>query len=306
MGTRVDWTPEERQKWRDAAIELLKQRKFKPPKDWIGLGHFMKIAREAQIVLPENRRRQLHSTHTMEPDFKFFIDAGFLPANVLDLKKGAAKRREEAQDPNVIRINQISDERDKAIELALQEEMRRKTAEAEVQVLRSRLAQVPSEAQVIKTFIADILSDVQARGRALPGPTSAQINETVAAAATTLQAATSQLKRHDPTPQSQDKPRKPKVLVFKPKEYNFTIPWDKWVHDFPDLMLEQVEARPDGKVNVPMGAEEAILIDGIRHATSADVRSVYPGARRVAPGDIPKMLTSIQCRLKEAKGANQP
>lgn len=304
MTKRVDWTPEERQKWREASLELLKQRKFKHPKNWMELGNFMRIVREAQIVLSESRRRDLRSTNAFEPDFQFFIDAGFLPVNVRDLRKGAGKREAEKTDPNLIRINQISDERDKAVELALGEESQRKAAEAEVQVLRAKLAQVPTEAQVIKTFIADILADVQARGRALPGPTSAQINETVATAAMNLQASTLHLKRHDPTPPSDTKPKRPKVLVFKPKEYNFTIPWDKWVKDFPDLMLEQIESRPDGKVNVPLGAEEAILIDGIRHATSDEVRSVYPGARRVAPGDIPKMLNSISTRLKEVKSVS--
>jgi len=62
--------------------------------------------------------------------------------------------------------------------------------------------------------------------------------------------------------------------------------------------MEQV--RQDGKVFVPQGAFEVLMIHGVRHATSNVVRDSYPGARMVMRSDVPKMLSHIVEKLKGA------
>lgn len=296
--TRIDWTDEERKKWFDAAIEMMKQQKFKPPTDWKGVSKFMNIVRQALVVLPENRRRPLYNTDTIRVDLPKFIEAGFIPANVLDLRKAGGKRGPDKDDPTTIRLNQLADERDAAVKLAEEQSAHTQVLKAENHRLLNELSKVPSEAQVIKTFIADILADVQARGRALPGPTGDEVNRIAreAAARETLHA-----KKHNPEPSSEERPKKPLVLIVNNENQPVNV--DKWQAQFPDITLREVDVRGDGRVTIPKGAEDVVMIQGVRHATTAAVKQVYPNARLVMNLEVANLLSSINERLKGEKHA---
>lgn len=302
MAGRIDWTDDERKKWFDATVEMVRQQKLKPPTDWKGVAAFMKIARQALVVLPENRRRPLTNADTIRLDIPKFIEAGILPANVMELRKDNGRGGANKDDPTTIRMNQLADERDAAVKLA--EEMQEKSNSMANLIieLRRELQRVPTEAQVVKTFIADILADVQARGRALPGPTGDEINRLTREYRANTSAAMEREtlhRKHNPEGTSDERPKKPTVAIFTIE----TAPsaFSKWQEQFPDLGLRQVDVRADGRVHVPSGAMEALLVHGVRHATSEEVRRHYPGAKIVMNTDIPKQLAMINERVKGSK-----
>lgn len=158
MGTRIDWTDEERRKVFEATVQMLKTNRVKtPPASPKELSAFMKVMRSAQVVLQENRRRPLGNIDAVSGDFlKMFIDGGYLPSNPDKLKKGAEKR--EGEDPNLRRINQLADERDAALSEATALKTQVNALDSENDQLRRRIASTPTEAEVVKKFVADILS----------------------------------------------------------------------------------------------------------------------------------------------------
>lgn len=296
--TRIDWTDEERKKWFDATVELLRQQKFKHPADWKGVAKFIRIARQGLIALAEHRRRTIASIDSIAIDIPKFIELGLLPANVMEMRKPGGRKGPDKTDPTVIRMNQLADERDAAVKLAEEVQEQNNGLAGQVMALRNELAKVPSEAQVLKTFIADILADVQARGRALPGPTGDEVNRVAREAATreTLHA-----KKHNPEPSSEDRPKKPMVLIVNNENQPVNV--DKWQAQFPDILLREVDVRGDGRVTIPKGAEDVVMIQGVRHATTAAVKQVYPNARLVMNLEVANLLSSINERLKGAKHA---
>lgn len=161
---KVIWTEHEEDKLFDA---LSRAYKADP-----SLKKSTKRAAElAQIALPEGRRRNVQSPlHWPQRLRARLVAAGFITSEMV---------KPEEIDKNILRINQLADERDQAIKERDELLEQNKGLAQQVVEFRKALQSVPSEAQVLKTFVADILWDVESRKRAVPGATSSQIEELV-------------------------------------------------------------------------------------------------------------------------------
>lgn len=93
--------------------------------------------------------------------------------------------------------------------------------------------------------------------------------------------------------------KKPRIVIFAGAEEP-TRSDEKWSRQFPDVTLRVERARADGRCFIPRGYDAAILVHGCRHATSAEVRTVYSGAPIVQRIDVPGAIGSIVVRLKGA------
>lgn len=293
-GTRIKWTEDEDRLVFNGTKDVIAQQKIKLPFTKVGV--FMNTVRSGQIVLPEHRRRQLFNLDSLARMLPRFKEEGIIPEEFLRHSKRVTP--DEKVDPQQARMNQLADERDAAVKARDDLLEQNQGLVQQALMLRRELQSVPTEAQVLKTFIADILADVQARGRALPGPSGEEINriQREAAARDTLHT-----KKHNPIPASEDRPKKPMVLIVNNENQPVNV--GKWQSQFPDILLREVDVRADGKVTIPMGAEDVVMIQGVRHATTAAVKEVYPNARLVMNLEVAKLLSSINERLKGAKHA---
>lgn len=133
-----------------------------------------------------------------------YLRKKLIEANILatDWKSKGRGSRSKPVDPNEARINQLADERDQALKLAVEHETVAKAARAEIAQLHTQLRSQPTEAEVIKNFIVDILAEVAARGRAI-GSTIPPVP---------LPKEPETLPRHNPEPQAESV-RKPKIAL---------------------------------------------------------------------------------------------
>lgn len=179
----------------------------------------------AQMVLPENRRRNLQSPL----HFPTRLRSRMIAAGMLKLEASVPA----TVDKNLERINQLADERDTLTrerdDLKTQNEGLVRT----VLEFRRELEKIPTEAQVLKRFVADILWDVECRKRALPGPTSADVNKAVLGS---TQSAVLP-RRHEAEPQSPEgRSRKAKVVLVG-GGYEHTFVENELRHEPLDLRL---------------------------------------------------------------------
>lgn len=290
---RIKWSEDEDRLVFNATKDMIAQQKIKMP--FTKVSTFINTVRSAQIVLPENRRRSLFNLDSLARMLPRFKEEGIVSEEFLQHSKRVTP--DEKVDPTTLRMNQLADERDAAVKLAEEVQEQNNGLAKQVVALRNELQKVPTEAQVVKSFIADILADVQARGRALPGPTGDEVNRVAreAAARETLHV------KHNPEATSEDRPKKPLVLIVNNENQPVNV--SKWQEQFPDMLLREVDVRGDGRVTIPKGAEDVVMIQGVRHATTAAVKQVYPNARLVLNLEVAKLLSSINERLKGAKHA---
>ena len=137
----------------------------------MALSDFVHAVIEAQVVLPQNRRREINSIDGIAGEFrKRFVDNGFLPADVAPFRKGYKPPEErEENDPQKIRIAELTAERDELGTRVDELKTQNKGLVEESLRLRRELQGMPSEANVVKNFVADILYLWDAKKKAVPG-----------------------------------------------------------------------------------------------------------------------------------------
>lgn len=155
-----------------------------------------KVGQLAQMVLPENRRRKIQSPL----HFPARLRTRMMAAGLLT---GGQKAGSEIPDKNILRIEQLGNERDSALQEATKLQAEVNNQRLEIEVLRKHLKAVPTEAQVVKNFFADILWEVETRKRAVPGAST----EVVIPPPRELKP------QHIAEPQPEGRPKLPKILI---------------------------------------------------------------------------------------------
>lgn len=168
MTKRIDWTPDEEAKVVASIKELAQARRVKLPME-APFGKpslLLALTRDAQIVLAAERRRPFKAAEQFRGLWPKLVESGVLPESMAKPWEAAGKGPELTKDQ--IRINHLADERDAALAQveAAHKEIERLTAEN--MRLQSRLDKVPSELDVVKTFLGDILARGVAAARAEP------------------------------------------------------------------------------------------------------------------------------------------
>jgi len=253
MKKRVQWTEYEQ----DTLFSSIKDVFAKKPK--LGL---LEIAKLAQVALPTDRRRGYLNAIGNMPEYlrKKLIEANIL-ATDWELKGRGS--RSKPVDPNEARINQLADERDQALKLAVEHETVAKAARAEIAQLHTQLRSQPTEAEVIKKFIVDILAEVATRGRA--------IGSTLEPVPTPLP---QPLPKHNPEPVQAERPKLPSILVVGgkteqfqkiEKEFNGRAKFRHW-RDGNYSMLED-QAKTSDIVYCMMGDVDHQAVSHVAHAT---------------------------------------
>lgn len=297
---RIFWTDEEENKVHRGVKEYAAGK----PMPFKKTGDFLTAVKAAQMALPSDRRRSIYNLDSVGKMLPRFKQDGVIPADWYD-SRGVTK--EQKLTPDQIRINQLADERDAAMKIAEEVTIERNAAMAELRAAQAKLAAVPSETEIIKRFAADVLGRALAQARF--GKDSSfgdELNRSQEEAIRKRQAeeeakrtAAEERKRleaEDEARRQRSKDTRPMVLVVVGfEESTDFIP--RLQSQFANIQLREVRAREDGRVHVPQGAYSAILIQGIRHTTSAEVRAVYPGASLCARVEAPRVLQSINQRL---------
>jgi hypothetical protein len=93
-------------------------------------------------------------------------------------------------------------------------------------------------------------------------------------------------------------PAKKRVLIFAGSDepHRAESKWKAGIANDVEVRVER--ARPDGRVFVPQGFDAALLVHGVRHATSEQVRRVYLHAPLASGSEVPRVLSSIVNRLR--------
>lgn len=159
---RVDWTDFEQAQVYSAVVDLLKAKKIATPVEPGKNGAlFMNVMREAQVVLPDKRRRPLANVDALPPATplaKRFMDNGIIPKDYyFSYRRRATKKAgvpEEAPDPRDQEIVDLRNQLDAAQTgirefQALAEQLRGRVLELENQ---------PSPMQVMQRAIAETLA----------------------------------------------------------------------------------------------------------------------------------------------------
>lgn len=193
--TRIDWTDHELVVLYKGAKEL-----------WEGPGgknkSLIELVRLAQIALPENRRRKHMQGPTNVPKelraqlFKEGIGKVTSRATAAFASVDKPKSKEE------LRIEQLANERDAALQLAAEQEQRANSLQAELNAYRN-MPPPPTALEVLKGFIADIAADVVARQNMVQGLRMQPVQPPPAP-------------KHDPYGPLEERPRKPRVAVLGP------------------------------------------------------------------------------------------
>lgn len=102
MGKRVDWTAYEQGQVYAATVDLLKNRKVSLPVEPPGK-EFLQAIRDAQVSLPENRRRPFASIDSLTGDLaKRFVDNGIIRKDHHEsYRRGWNKKQKNAEAPEV-------------------------------------------------------------------------------------------------------------------------------------------------------------------------------------------------------------
>lgn len=193
---KVIWTEQEEEKMYHAFVQVFKSDPKIPG---------TKAAKLAQVALDQHRRRDINSIMQVPAAIRNRLQAAGLINHLL----GSAPVKPEQVDKNLLRINQLGEERDQAVAKALELEGVCRGQRQEIESLQKQLSNVPSEAQVLKTFVADIFWDLEQRKRALPGPTSADVNKAVEKVGPPTV-----VRRHNSEPTSEGRSRKVKVALI--------------------------------------------------------------------------------------------
>lgn len=297
---RVNWTDDESRKVVEAAKALAESRKIRLPLEnpWGRPSLLLTLLREATVVLPEGRRRPFNGVTSVAGRVaELVIEKGIVSKEALDFDKEA---EEKPLDPQEARLNQVADERDAAMQERDTARAERDAAITEIRRLKVQLDAVPSEAETLKRFFADIL------GRALAQSRTGMVTATPSGDILNELQRREMERRDEPRPpkhnsEMRQEPKgeaKPLVLVFAPSEMPTTL-IDEWRKAVPELELREIRARADGRLpTFRLDAFGAVMIDGIRHATSAEIREAYENVPRVRQLDVVRTLQSIRDRVK--------
>lgn len=155
---RIQWTESEQDTLYTAIADQLK----KSPKLYI-----IKAATNAQLALPANRRRRLVLVENL-PDYlrKRLILNGMLPENWQGVRLRQRDRAPKLSAEQIIKLQGDNATLRADLAKALSELQQQR---AELNTYRN-MPKPPSEADVVKRFLADILADALASHKALPGP----------------------------------------------------------------------------------------------------------------------------------------
>lgn len=161
MRKRIEWTEFEQSTVYSATVDLLKDRKAELP---ISTSKarlvFLQAVRDAQVALPENRRRKyILAVENITGDLRQrFIDNGILPRDLESLKvrRGKAKEAqvEEVRDPRDDRIVELTGQIDDAQRLLGEKDGLIETLRGRIVVLESQ----PTPLALMQNFIADTIA----------------------------------------------------------------------------------------------------------------------------------------------------
>lgn len=184
---RIEWSQQEQDKLFKAAEDLWEKNPEKTPHGLVDLAQ--------GTILEEHRRR------------KYINGLSQLPRPLRErlLKVGVGKVNTRSARVIQLQIEELTADRDRiAYELAHIQSSAQQMA-AEITSLRLAVKAIPSESQVLKNFLADILTEVQSRGRAIPGGppkvSPVEVAQTILAT------------KHNPEPHLSSAPKLPKILV---------------------------------------------------------------------------------------------
>jgi hypothetical protein len=155
---RIDWTEYEQAQVYAATVDLLDNRKVALPVEGFKGGKaFMQAIRDAQVALPEKRRRPLASIDAVSGDLrKRFIDAGILPRDIDSLRRGADKKSAapEAPDPKDERIAELEQQVSRLEDEVSSLEQANTTQAGRIAELEAR----PDAMTVVQQWVARTLS----------------------------------------------------------------------------------------------------------------------------------------------------
>lgn len=286
MNKKVFWTQAEEDKLFEAFAKVFKQ----DPK-----ASATKAAALAQLVLPQERHRKIITIRAVPERLR----ARLQMAGLINHLTGMGQ---EEVSKDQLRINQLAEERDQALEMMGRAEQERDSLKAEVVTLRTQLAGVPKETEVIKAFLADILGRAMKQSATGITPTfsqdanDAQKREQERQAQAAAAAERKRIEAEEATRRTLH--AKPEILVVVGSEVEAEFV-GRLQQGLPDVTLREVRARADGHLqHLPKGAKAAVLIAGVRHATSAEVREVYPGAPLCAKVEAANLLSATAKRVR--------
>lgn len=169
---RIDWTDFEQGEVYNGVMDLIKLQKLPlPVPPGKGGAQFLNLIRQAQIKLQPQRQRPLNNIEAISGMAQRFIDHGVIPKNYLDVYRRSPRKQEvemesvEAPppDPRDEQLKQLGEELEHW-------KLRARNAESTVRTWEA-LPKPPTEAQVIKSFISDILAEASRKGsQGLLGP----------------------------------------------------------------------------------------------------------------------------------------
>ena len=306
MAKRVDWTTEEIEKVINGIKGLIEQRRIKVPlvQPWGRPSLMIGLAKEAQIVLSDARRRPIRASESLRGLMPDLVKLGIIKPE--DSAPWDVETPVKQLSKDELRIQQLADERDAAILAQATAEQERDAAKKEIHALRNQLAAVPPEMEVIKRFVADVMGRAMKQAQTGISLTmgddlnAAQAREMKRLAEEAAAKAAAKAERERLEREAEERNRKPLrpvvLVVVGAEEPTNSVP--KWQEQFPGIELRELRAREDGRLlNVPRDAVRAILIQGIRHATSAEVREVYAGAPLAARVEAPNILRTWHQQL---------
>lgn len=157
---RVDWTDFEQAQVYAATVDLLKAKKIATPVEPGKNGAlFMSVLREAQVVLPEKRRRPLANVDalpTSSPLAKRFVENQIIPKDYYQVYRRRANKKaspadEPQVDPRILELETLNQQYVEQIT-----SLGQRLADAETKL--HAYARQPTPMQLIQRFVADTLA----------------------------------------------------------------------------------------------------------------------------------------------------
>lgn len=214
---RIDWSDEEERKVAEAAKTLLQKRGVSLPVATPFAKPSMVLAaiREAvAVVLPPERQRTIASAETVAG-----LGPRLVELQIISAEDAPGRATPKPANKDKLRVEQLADERDEALKMAAQYEAERNAAQAEVRLLRSQLQHVPTESEVIKNFLADVIGGAMQRARA-PGSISKEANLTQEFVSARTAEAAARAERTRLEEEAAAKGRKPKIVLLGGEHYD--------------------------------------------------------------------------------------
>jgi hypothetical protein len=273
MKKRIKWSERER----DAVVAGARK--------LVAAGRSIRVAyNEAQAFLPRERQRLADYESQMSHDVRALLVA---QASVGDSKFAADLSAAEAL---------LGEQAQQLAKLRAERDELRAAHERDAERLREATAAQASGEAVMQAVVG--LAVTIAKRVALelgvstmmrPGdcPPARVPNPGVPGGETPVRAAT-----------SSQPPAKKRVLIFAGSDepHRAESKWKAGIANDVEVRVER--ARPDGRVFVPHGFDAALLVHGVRHATSEQVRRVYLHAPLASGSEVPRVLSSIVNRLR--------